>query len=379
MITFDPLGLNATTASSNTRFNIIVDLAESNEIEFTVSWAQDRPYLDVANIPNLATSGSIGIIYNPSFMNGAVDIRVLNELTAPDSTGFIDVLVYMRAGEDFELAMPTDSLIDQYTVQTPVAASGTIALFGSPNVEAANMKPSIFFGEKNTSLRTLMKRYAWYRSFYSEGIFPVNKKYTIYNIAMTFFPKCYRPFVIVGQDSSDPSGNAVRTHMMCYLRPAYAGWKGSIRWKTIYTRTGFLPTSHFASRNPANLSAGSLTLSFDQFDSTDNGGVVIGAYAPGFSVTHPSGWNGMIATSDSDRKTLEWEVPYYTPFKFSTTNMLYTDEQSQSDTGEGQLTHSIGWAGITTSASSVLSAELYVAAAEDFDFLWFLAAPIYYI
>lgn len=79
--------------------HIIVDLRDSKQINYVNSFLSDKPWYPLRSATHHST------VYRPP---GYIYIAVLNELNCVNTvSNFIEINAYMRAGEDFELHVPT--------------------------------------------------------------------------------------------------------------------------------------------------------------------------------------------------------------------------------------------------------------------------------
>lgn len=375
-------------------YSTIIDIAETTEITLSVSYCQGVPYL-LTSTTFADFFNPIGpVIYNSEIFNGSLTLRVVNELVSPSGVGVIDVLVYHRAGEDFEVQAPKSSLLSQVMtnpVDLPALEEGEpfatsllldeglpfacskelsgdiVYIAGKPNPNT-DLKPTMFFGEKPVSFRSLLKRYQYFRQFTTENIAAIVGSNWL-RIDIGGFPCTFNSNANSNQYSFN-NGNIslVNTHLMSVLRGAYVGWKGGIRWKAILNEEG--ATSRYpvmrASRRhgiPTSFPYDTATYSGDTRGGTSSNWGIQGDTWPGASIT-----------SIQDRHTLEFEVPYYNQLSFSGTNyggILPKPGFELGDNAE-QMSSSLYLSGINTTTSLDLAVDLYCATGEDFDLLWYV-------
>jgi len=155
-VTWDPMSGNGNvTPPANTVYNTIIDLSDRDEYEIRIPWFYQLNYARIRDVQdNTWTTGS-SLSVNPSFDNGVLNVSVLTSLAAPLSTADVGILVYVHAGENFELNNPTDLNVSSlFTLQS----KDTIEVdFESPNnpTAAPTMK---HFGAPIVSLRELARR-----------------------------------------------------------------------------------------------------------------------------------------------------------------------------------------------------------------------------
>lgn len=410
-ISYDPVGLNASVVTTNLRNTMIVDLSETTVIDFSVSWANPQAYLEVPDTFNFNPFASTGIIYNPLLFNGAVDVRVLNELTCPVSPNTVGVFVYARAGPDIEFAGPRTNLMNSWSpvpnslsleavqqiqsvaeqteeqddedaeqqdareVLVPAELASSMEpfrLYGEPTPNS-DLKPVAYFGEKYVSFRPLIKRYTnWQQVSNSLGTGP---SFT----CTTTLPGFPAPNTFPDPDQFASNGlgtlNVCNSPLMAFLRFAHVGWKGGIRWKAVANGDVFTTFTKMSASRDGDSSGTPYTTT---------------TVARSYNATskfasardQPHSWGGSSATS-VDRHTLEYEVPFYNNLKFcgaSRDGLAPNGNGITPDTNESNMIHSITMDVGTSSASTNYYVDIYTAAAEDFDFVFFLGGfPFYFI
>jgi hypothetical protein len=100
----------------------VLDLATCRDITFTVPWCQSEPYkrnsiteaeADLAVAPGFENTtvpdASVVTRFNniSDYVNGYLSFNVVNELKSPNIDDTIQIMVFVKAGEDFEVAVPT--------------------------------------------------------------------------------------------------------------------------------------------------------------------------------------------------------------------------------------------------------------------------------
>lgn len=94
----------------NVNYSTMLDISESTEITMRIGWGQSYDYLRTGLLANgINASGTAPPFFaRPTFANGHLQVFVVNPLTSP-STAItdIEINVFMKACEDFEVASPT--------------------------------------------------------------------------------------------------------------------------------------------------------------------------------------------------------------------------------------------------------------------------------
>jgi hypothetical protein len=263
---YDPYYSPTGSASDrlNTEYYFLVDLAECRDFTFSIAWKQSVPYLDT-NVPGRLLPYSSPTFGAPTITasadtrqvaNGKIRLQVFNELVVADGVTPVDIIVKMSAGDDFELKNYDHDAIwdvnpnkfvasdgesgldlsahvfeacaseqtDQETAME-VGASKQIAL--APDEPIQHPKRSlVFYGEDVESLRPLLKRYTYLRTFRA-----AMSNLSTYEIQHSQYP-LYPGFDTDGPDTHVVNGiNHVGTSMFSYWQMAYSWWRGSIRYK----------------------------------------------------------------------------------------------------------------------------------------------------
>lgn len=135
-VVWDPWSSEA-TSEYNTAYTHVIDIADQNDFTIEVGWGQSTPWrrhlpVIVENgqthsvATNAALAGPItydaGNVFNIG--NGVLSLYVINQLVVPNSTILNDVSILMSvsAGDDFEVAVPTDASL-AYLGYKPLASA----------------------------------------------------------------------------------------------------------------------------------------------------------------------------------------------------------------------------------------------------------------
>lgn len=156
-ITWDPFGAINTDANSTTvAYTKIVDLDVDDEVELRVPFIAVTPFLDLItnNVTRQWSATPTGVTPNAANANGLITVRVLNGLTGPVTGTEIDMLVFVRAGENLEFAAPIDlnPRMSSFAVQSKV-----VSMTNGKSADADDLYGAVF-GERYATLRQLMRR-----------------------------------------------------------------------------------------------------------------------------------------------------------------------------------------------------------------------------
>jgi len=300
--------------------------------------------------------------------SGRFQIRILNTLCAPETCSqSVQVLVYARAGPDFEfqypgiVTTPEQAFVPQAgQLSAPDHDTSVVTdVVGSyaptrPQLDTA----CVCFGEQPSSVKQLLNRYT-----------PVNSSSTLTSSsagvsagAIEFNPFCLK------LPTNDASGNIVTptfyNDALSIFSAGYGFYKGSIRIMSLNTATAAnVCMTYMYPKRGANL--------------TLNPTLPNSIFA-GRSASNSGSFNGVGAFQlfNSHTGILETKVPYYntchmTPVNsagFSTSAPSYSQNPAEPD----------GWLGIWT-PSSATPYQLFRSASDDFQFGYFLGFPTTFV
>lgn len=171
-ISYDPAnGAVQTTGDvGSTVFNTIVDIGAESETEVRIPYQQALAWLktDVSNSPlRYSTSTTPALTYDDALHNGVLSVKVLTLLTAPEATSSVNVLVFVRAAENFELSYAQNPQynMSHFAVQAqperfePLQElRGEMHLPGTTPDTIVVDRSRIYMGENVRSVRHLLRR-----------------------------------------------------------------------------------------------------------------------------------------------------------------------------------------------------------------------------
>lgn len=251
-ISFDPSGyaaqnIGSTALTANVVHTAIVDIGETNNVEFTVPYQQALQFLSVRSDYS-ATNQYWGVnaaiptwTYNSDFDNGTLTLRVLNPLTAPVASSNVAIIVSVRAGTDIEFANPTpvdtSRKISMFTPQseelTECDTPDVIEL--APTGRIAENQYLVHYGENIRSLRQLLRRYELVQV---EGIIPTSSSsyghFTKGSMKIPMHPgyaaNAYSVANTIVAPASTYGYNFVKLTYLTWFSPAYLAYRGSTNW-----------------------------------------------------------------------------------------------------------------------------------------------------
>lgn len=186
--------------------------------------------------------------------NGRIMMDVLNELSAPDLSADVKVLVFVRAADNFSLAQPRGvqpsagnrvCYADLAQYQSGNGSEfesgnkdepdGTHEMTNSLSMTVPKMDPHVYMGEKVSSLRQLFKRTCYYNCVYAET--PTeNADFRTISIQPRF-PRQPGPdpaamnFCAISGVGNKPFNFCNFTYLT-WFTPCYVGWRGSVVWRS---------------------------------------------------------------------------------------------------------------------------------------------------
>jgi len=238
--------LTAADTKLNQQNHIIMDLEETQEIEFKVGWSTDRNFKQVA-IPGTVfvtdvNKASTMATIDHELVNGFVSVRPYTSLVAPNQNNGneeVKILIYARC-DDLEVAVPSSQGIVQGREYVETESSHIVS-------ESADMKhcaeavslelnkpfPSkeiykINFGERVVSFRSLLKRYNT-NAMYDINPTSVKEGHTL-SITRSLYPTLYTVPSAVGTATSLIDASA-EGDLFNYLRFAFMGMRGGYRYR----------------------------------------------------------------------------------------------------------------------------------------------------
>lgn len=360
-IVYDP---NSTTTprEDNVAYTEIVDIAETREFEITIGNYQEYQWMKIGpdwySYPSFSTSP---LTMNHGWVNGTLSVFVLNKLTSPNSdvtlNTDISVAVYVKAGDDFQLANPSGrvsgyTITKQSGIEAPDAVGDESAIpieHTNPTAEYVNR---VYVGEKIDSFRTLLKRANGYAA-----VIPTNSAFQ----TSIFEHQAYPLFKDYMDDFPRTGDNQCSFTMMNYLMRAFAGWKGGVRWKLVYTEVEGTVT---ATRKEMTITP----FVIGQWDRVSDENV----NDKFISYIGPGSQKGAVISSYYVNPILEIEIPFYSRYKFvagKPHNFLQTAYPAYEEGFSSTYTRR-NFTGVYGTVC-----ETYVSAAEDFNLMFFTGFP----
>lgn len=235
-IVYDPNNVDA-APETNIQHTYIMDISDTKELVIEIPWSQSRTFLNSPPTwPNQAlTDTGLDSTGTSPFANGQIGIYVLNELTVPSaSTLPVEINVYGSFKDDFKVMCPErtypEAVFRNLTTQAGEMdcaedcqmPNDTDVEYSAGGDQRSAEQLAVYAGESITSFRALWKRpHLLY-------IFPKN---TNANSATTYvFPLRAKPR---GNIPTFANYNLAANSGLTLISYAYAGWRGSVRYKCV--------------------------------------------------------------------------------------------------------------------------------------------------
>lgn len=378
-ISWDPVATQGVTDDTNVIVTKIVDLGETNNVEFTVPYLQAKPWIGCGKIAsnNWSTTAATASTANS---NGTIQVRVLTNLSAPVDTASIQMFVFVRGQPEMEFANPRD---------IPYGKSTTFLQLQSGE-EVPEQRYAVNFGEPVPTIRLLMRR-----STKHSDLFP-----TIAS-AVTATDKAGRVYVRQGRlpppNGYDPNSyltakgvetpattykfNYARMTPMNWFAPAYLANRGSVRWHYNVANTGgVVPTSVSITRvADVPLVANDVSLEGGYKTYSAAASTLSTARYNDVNATTSVGASGMFLTNSLTQAGVGVEYPMMSEYTFGFNkqdNWLLGVADDGSDVDNYEIAVPVNPA--TAVTYSGITIERFVSAGTDFSLAFFLNAPIIY-
>ncbi len=379
----------------NTNYSRVIDIAETDDFEIVVGWGQSVPWLDCGKPYGVGSnfSDTARLLNNQGQENGILELVVLNDLVCPSIDAPISINVFVSACDDFKLAAPSNRDLDDFHLwpaplisqsglpnvenddttvsDKPTASSETMIIAQESNQEDATYL--VYYGDPPCSIRELCKRYCFTRYWFAPRanvdtirINGLRNKNLPYHTG-------YDPNGIdLAQDASTPL-TLGPTAFHSWFLPAYAGYRGGMRKKFYFSSSELVDYSPMVSRDGYQAVGNGTFFSPEVSGST--GRSVVQKFLS--SRWNSISGNGSAATNLGINDTIEVELPYYRPDRFSASRAV--SAQSLQSNSHTVRTLDVTYAG---QGSNILTDftiyQQHDAVAEDFSLFFFTGVPIYY-
>ena len=380
-IQYDPVA-TPLIREDNVNYIEIIDIATCREFTVEVSNNQAFTLLEHAepSRETLTDLYSTAALTSPAtFGNGTLSAWVINDLTTPTTDAAVNndiqINVFISAGDDFEVFVPDSTEYSKFVVQpqsglettaidsdSAAPYKGTDSIIGQKSSDPT-CRNRVYTGEAITSFRQMLKRYEFHnRRNTAQG------GDSVVSYTQNAFPY-FRGKVpgAVGEATSGPY-NYCNTTLMHWVALAFSGHRGGVRWKAI--PNGFFG-AQFSVVNPMLVSRDFVGI-YNQTRVAPVSYLTVSEGASEGVFENTNTFDGSALTTWSINPNEEFEIPYYTRFRFTGGKPI------NFTTNDGEYE---GFR-ITTKVASDTSCkdgiDLWCAAGEDFSTFFFTGLPRMY-
>lgn len=367
-IVYDPNNTDL-PPETNIQHTYIMDISDTKELVIDVPWSQSRTFLNTpGGWPSQAlTDVGLDSTGTSPFANGQVSIYVLNELTVPStSTQPIEINIYGSFKDDFKVMCPERSYINSVFRNLTTQAgemdgaadaqlpNDTSVEYSAGGDQRSAKQAVVYAGESITTFRALWKRP---QLLY---IFPKN---TVANTLTTYiFPLRAKPR---GTVPTFTNYNEVANSGLTIAAYAYAGWRGSVRYKCVTQGPRSQVTFYPSSWNGVGFGAVARALSYT-YGTTTTVNDLSRAMA---ALVAPNRVNKCQEMQNSQHQPMtEAEFPYYSLNRFFPHRNLGFELQA----GERLVNMEV----VSYELSATGQHEVYASTGEDFQVGFFTGLPL---
>ncbi len=382
-VTWDPIGTTNTSSDmSNILMTKIVDLSETDEIEFRVPYMQTLPWSRCNpswTSNNWSVVGSPPGIANES--NGVLNVRCLTNLSAPIDTAPVNVLVFVRGAENLEFANPDQS-----------DANRNVSLFTMQSLNETSGEPDsnqyhINWGEAIPSLRLLLRRSALADEVRAGGPIITTDKIGVLRLFTTKYPPApgYDPNGWYTAKGVETPANTYNINYsfhtpLEWISAMFVVMRGGVRWHLNFNTDS---AGLFSSVNVRRLTNAGLGPPYKwQYNTIAAAGASDSQVAKSFQRTdqHQNGMGGTIVHNLNTQTGISYECPLMTPYRFAFANPKNWVKGVSTD-GTNHDTYVVDVTVKPSKFSSDITdttIQRFVSAGTDFNLHMFFCSPVVY-
>nr|UNY41999.1 MAG: polyprotein [Picornavirales sp.] len=397
-ITWDPVSsITATTDYTNVAFTKVVDLGETDEVEFRVPYMQSLAWCTLGDIhADNVWSTSTAQSPNQDYVNGTLTLRVLTNLSAPIDTASVDILTFVRAADNLEFANPRD-VNDKYSFFAIQSGSEPVEsekhqTASEPFVQGRSPMSELYlvnYGEAIPSMRLLLRRSTMVDQLilsYVSSFVSTDKvgRFTVVQTRMPATPG-YDTKAYYEQYGIISGLNHYRfsyCHMtpLTWLAPCYAAYRGSIRWKYNLDNTGNqVPQNIRVTRNLGSVYANNARQEGLYETVMDEDTTIPSIVKTNLRVyDHTRGASGMFLTNPDTQAGINVEMPYMTKYRYSYANPDNFLVGSSVDGTDEDTYHIDVLVHPASGNLGQMMLQRFVSIGTDFNLYMYLNAPMVY-
>lgn len=359
--------------------NLIYDLGhEEEEVEFRVPYSAATSWLRSGT--NITTKGwnvdGTPLIRNRLYDNGVLTLKVLTLLTSPVATSSVDILIFVRAADNFEVANPCsiEGNFSQFAVQSQDERTPTpmaIKEDGGDCSAIVSERNRIYMGEQVRTLRHLLRRYTFMDRTYGTTGVVGNLKAT-----MSRYP-VHWGYTSNGLHTArnragtlDVPFNWVQTVPYHFISQCFLGQRGAIHWTVSGVTGSYVPFKLRRQTAGAITSADVMPWSVTASSLTYSGSVIRGQW------TRSDDAAGCAVANMGNSNSLNVSAPDYSTHKFHSTAALMgnawgTDPASVNDALEFEYPAVLN--------ATSMNFDRYFSVGTDFNLVNFMYVPLWYV
>jgi hypothetical protein len=375
---WDPVGSNA-VPELNTVYSKIIDVAEERDFSITVGWGSSHPALEVAapvTLGYLSGPKAVRSLYTPVALreNGVLTLYVLNPLVSSGgNTSPVQLLCHCYS-DDLQVYAPTSDNIhdtsyhpqsgmleaqsgeihhgDDNTPQVENAAEDDADL-GTVGGEMTNLSIlGVLAGEQVTSFRVLLKRYCMSR------LLPFNLSVPSLNVFLAIW-SANGYFPVPGEAQPVGFYEGPMT-IQAYLSRAFAGWRGSTRFKLLPLSIANGESSQTLVVNRGNA----------QWADVSPGFVVNDKVSMRALYDLEESWSGCAVSNIASGNVVHIELPWYSRDRFAYTHAPFTSSRAL-----GYEAHLFQLNPFGAAANITGNYAEYLSVGEDYNVFFFMGVP----
>lgn len=387
-ITWDPSGDIVTNSDTmNTNFTKIIDLATDRQIELRIPYMQPKIWQETASVrdPSRAKEWQTENFtdlsgLNENLGNGTLTVRVLTQLSAPAASAPIECMVFVNGAENLEFANPIDfsNRLSQFSFQSDIGQVDHVNVGETGKVDPN--KYLVTYGETISSVRTLLRRSVLADTIPLESLATGNNSdYVVIRYDMNKYPvpPGLNPNgASTTSDTSFPTTSYSYTKMTPWnwMQSCFVGCRGSMQWRFNVNANGSSPVESVKLvRGLGTLSSNRATLYGTVNNNTSS------YYADFFNRHQDGGLSGISLTNQRTQAGLSTELNMFNQNRFvSCSNFNTTLGLAVDNSDRETYTLALTFANNGRNDIAGTTIERYVSIGTDFNFFFYLNAPITY-
>jgi len=402
-VRYDPRAIPPTAPPEyNVNYTHVLDIEESMDFEIKVGWTNTLPYLEFPKLtledpvddypqPVWSTNDAHWDYVGRQFGNGVLEVSVQNCLGVPNTIvdNDVSVLVFVRAADDYEVAGPDDTNIQQLSLlpQSGIMQEDANTGVGRPDASPLQLTVgssgspedllAIHDGDPVTSMRQCLKRYNLHNAFaldfnnwgmfkWTRSDFPHYRGLTVVGIDVVQRPP---DFPVSAAPPVNTAYNVCKTTLLNYITPGFVLRRGGLRRQYIMpSRTdNKMPPLTFVWREMRQ-STESLTL--DSLPPAVGDSFTLKQKILDFL---PPQWSATAATMVDRNPVLTVELPYHNNRRAAPARRVNWKKPAI-----GLTSHTL--CSITRQDAQSRDFVLdYVSVAEDFQLMYYIGAPVVFL